>query len=361
MKRIVILSSILTSCIFIFICFFNNSQIFAASDEYPEWNNNPEVFHINREEAHSSLFPYSNEKEALHGDYEESKNYLSLNGQWKFNLSENPDSRPEDFYMEDYDVELWDEIKVPGNWQTQGFDYPIYVNIQYPWTGIENPSPPYAPTIYNPVGSYKTTFEINKNWNKKQVYLSFQGVESAFYVWINGNLVGYSEDSYTTKDFDVTEYLKEGTNSIAVEVYRWSDGSWLEDQDFIRLSGIFRDVYLYATPKTHISDFEITTDLDSDYKDATMTVEAQVSSEHYNSLKNYKVEAKLFDTKNNKVLKTPVILNKESQNSDTIFLKGEVEIKNPLKWTAETPNLYKVVLNLKNKYNKVVESETGGV
>lgn len=219
--------------------------VYAENQENPEWNNNPETFQVNREPAHATLMPYKNVQSALKGERSKSSYYQSLNGKWDFHWSKNPAERPEDFYKEDYNIKDWDKIDVPSNWQLKGYDYPIYTNITYPWTGYEKPNPPSAPTIYNPVGSYKRSFTVPNNWNGQPVHISFQGVESAFYVWVNGKKVGYSEDSYTPAAFDITKYLKPGKNSIAVEVYRWSDGSWLEDQDFIRLSGIFRDVYLF--------------------------------------------------------------------------------------------------------------------
>ncbi|MPQ43238.1 DUF4981 domain-containing protein [Clostridium tarantellae] len=268
-----------------------------------------------------------------------------------------------DFFEDDFDTTGWNKITVPSNWQTEGHDYPIYTNQTYPWTGVERPRAPKAPTKYNPVGSYKRTFNVPKGWDdERRVYLSFQGVESAFYVWINGQKVGYSEDSYTAKDFDITDYLKEGENTISVQVFRWSDGSWLEDQDFIRLSGIFRDVFIYSTPEVRVRDFTIETDLDENYEDSTLNVELDLT----NYLKNneeYTVEAMLYDDNYKKVLNEPLTMKTDfteaseyNENATQTLLKGRVDIENPKKWSAETPNLYTLIISLKDKEGNELEA-----
>jgi beta-galactosidase len=201
-----------------------------------------------------------------------------LNGDWKFHFSENPDQRIRNFYETEYDDRSWNEIMVPSHWQLQGYDYPQYTNITYPWVGKEDIKPPFAPTKYNPVGQYRNSFTIPKGWEGQPVYLHFEGVESAFYVWVNGEMVGYSEDTFAPAEFDVTPYLIDGENQLAVEVYRWCDASWLEDQDFWRMSGIFRDVYLYSSKEVHINDFFVTTDLDENYENAELKIQAKVTN-----------------------------------------------------------------------------------
>ncbi|MDD2756767.1 MAG: hypothetical protein PHS80_14740, partial [Methanothrix sp.] len=181
-----------------------------------EWNNNPEVFQVNREPAHATFIPFADVETALKQDPKDSPYYLLLNGQWSFHWAENPGARPMDFYKEDYDISQWDQIKVPSSWQLEGYDYPIYTNVTYPWTGYENPRPPKAPTLYNPVGSYRHTFTIPEQWEGREVFISLQGVESAFYLWVNGEQVGYSEDSFTPAEFYMTEYLQRGENTLAV-------------------------------------------------------------------------------------------------------------------------------------------------
>jgi beta-galactosidase len=267
-----------------------------------------------------------------------------------------PSLRPQNIYAANFDDSSWDTISVPGNWQTQGFDYPIYTNVTYPWSGYENISPPAAPTVYNPVGSYRRTFTLPQNWEKQPCIVHFAGVESAFYVWVNGNYVGYSEDSYTPAEFDVSSYLNDGENTIAVQVFRWSDGSWLEDQDFIRLSGIFRDVYLYNLPPVHISDFHYTTNFDNDFKDAQFNFSAQLETQNTGNTAGYVVNAQLFDDNNipySLPINLPVTFDAGKAN-----VSSSINVTNPLKWSAEYPNLYTLVISLSNPSGTVIEYES---
>ena len=322
-----------------------------------EWNNKPNVFQVNREPAHATLTPYADIQSAVNKNRAISPYYLPLNGTWKFHLSTNPSQRDTSFFKDDAKVDSWNNIQVPGDWQTQGFDYPIYTNITYPWTGRENPAPPNAPTIYNPVGSYRREFTLPENWNGREIFLSFEGVSSAFYVWINGNYVGYSEDTFTPKDFDITKYLRTGNNNISVEVYRWSDGSWLEDQDMIRLSGIIREVYLFATPSVHIYDFHYITDLDGSYKNAELTVKAKLKSYSQTAPENYSVEALIYNSEGSQV--TSLQLGAAVFGSgNELDLSNATTVSNPLKWSAEFPNLYTLVLVLKDQGGNIVETES---
>ncbi|QTM99132.1 DUF4981 domain-containing protein [Sediminibacillus dalangtanensis] len=346
----------------LFLFFVVSTSIEAADNSEPEWNNNPETFKVNREPAHATLMPYDSIKTALEGDRTASSFYKSLNGEWRFRWSKNPDGRPEDFYKNSYDISTWDTIQVPGNWQLQGFDYPIYTNITYPWTGYEQPEAPKAPTVYNPVGSYKRTFTIPDNWDGREIFLSFKGVESAFYVWINGEKVGYSEDSYTPAEFNISDYLHPGENSLAVEVYRWSDGSWLEDQDFVRLSGIFRDVYLYSTPTIHMNDFTVTTDLDEAYVDASLDVEVDIQNFSESKEANeYQVEAHLYNENDKLVSKEPIKMDVRLDGKQAFTTNSSQLIKNPKKWSAENPNLYKLVLVLKDNNGNIIETESSKI
>lgn len=340
------------------------SALADITQEYPEWNNRPRTFQVNREPAHATLVPYADSASALaaakadissSGIRADSRYLKLLNGMWKFCFSKNPDTRPMDFYKESYDVSKWKEIKVPSNWQMEGYDYPIYTNITYPWTGYEQPKPPYAPTVYNPVGSYKKIFTIPNDWDGRQIFLSFQGVSSAFYVWVNGQKVGYSEDSYTTKDFNITQYIHQGENSLAVEVYRWSDGSWLEDQDVVRLSGIFRSVMLYSTPQVHIRDFKVVTDLDAKYKDATLTMSANIKSYLQNGEEVCVLEAMLYDDKQKPVFNSLVSISGKTENGAEVLLTMDQKVLNPVKWSAEHPYLYTLVLSLKDAAGAVTE------
>lgn len=267
----------------------------APANGYPEWNNNPTIFELNRLDAHATRISYTSTKEALQGERTGSERYVSLNGDWKFSFAENAEARIADFYKLDYDCSSWASIPVPSHWQLQGYDYPQYTNVTYPWVGKEDIKPPFAPVKYNPVGSYATTFTVPEGWDGQPVFISFQGVESAFYVWVNGDLVGYSEDTFTPADFDLTPYLQEGENKLAVEVYRWCDASWLEDQDFWRMSGIFREVYLYTAPQVHIYDFFAKAALDANYEDGELTIEVKVRFEEEASEQQTAVEAMLYD------------------------------------------------------------------
>ncbi|WAA09276.1 glycoside hydrolase family 2 TIM barrel-domain containing protein [Fervidibacillus albus] len=325
---------------------------------YPEWNNNPEIFQLNRLEAHATLMPYLTFHEALKGERTASPFYQSLNGRWKFAFSETPEKRNREFYKTEAECGDWEEIQVPSHWQLQGYDYPHYTNVRYPWEGKEELKPPFAPVKYNPVGQYVRTFTIPEHWRDFPVYISFQGVESAFYIWVNGHLVGYSEDSFTPAEFDLTPYLVDGENKLAVEVYRWSDASWLEDQDFWRLSGIFRDVYLYATPAVHIQDFFVRTELDDAYEHANLKVQTKITN--YEKVFRGKIflELALFDEQQNNVLAERVV--KIFDVTDKQYEENELSVfvKNPMKWSAEHPYLYTLIVSLKDEKNQVIEYES---
>lgn len=324
---------------------------------FPEWNNNPETFQVNRIPAHASMMSYHSLEEALIGDKTASARYYSLNGIWKFAFAKTPNERIQAFYQTDYDVSDWSDMPVPSHWQFQGFDYPQYTNIRYPWVESEPElKPPFAPTKYNPVGSYIRTFEVPESWDGQPVYLSFQGVESAFYVWVNGELVGYSEDTFTPAEFDITAYLTNGENKLAVEVYRWCDASWLEDQDFWRLSGIFRDVYLYTKPKQSIVDFFVRTQLDEAYQDAEVTIDVKLDNYYSDAAQGIRVEAQLYDSKQLAIWQDSLaaMVSFERDGERQLTLSGQA--LNPLKWSAEAPHLYTLVLSLFDKTGNLLET-----
>jgi len=335
----------------------NIAYVESVKAQAAEWDSTPNIFQVNRLPAHATLMPYNDVPQALQAERYASPNCMLLNGEWKFNFATNPASCPASFYENGYDIGSWDNIEVPGSWQVQGFDYPIYTNSVYPWTGHEEPEPPDAPTVYNPVGSYKRTFTLPAGWDTREVFLSFQGVESAFYVWINGQYVGYGEDSFTADEFDITDKVYAGENTIAVRVYRWCDGSWLEDQDFIRLSGIFRDVYLYSTPKTHMYDFTVVTDLDDSYIDAELSVNVSIHNYDAVTISGYSLEISLYNADNQFILLT-------EESGITIDSYQEMTISqiqlvtNPYKWSAEKPYLYTLVLSLKNDQGTEIETES---
>ncbi|WP_373232307.1 glycoside hydrolase family 2 TIM barrel-domain containing protein [Cohnella sp.] len=327
----------------------------SPSNGYPEWNNNPTIFQLNRMDAHSTLITHDSLEEALIGDRQSSAHYHLLNGQWRFAFAENPDKRIKDFYKSDFDSSSWNEIKVPAHWQLQGYDYPQYSNVRYPWIDSEILKPPFAPTKYNPVGSYIRTFHVPDGWQGKPVFISFQGVESAFYIWLNGELVGYSEDTFTPAEFDLTPYLIEGENKLAVEVYRWCDASWLEDQDFWRMSGIFRDVYLFTAPEAHIYDFFVNTDLDEDFRDADLRVDAAIINYFGEDVGDLTVDAQLYDGKGSPLLAQSLQMKASLGANASCEVKGTVAVSNPLKWSAEQPNLYTLVLRLNDAQGQAVQ------
>lgn len=322
-------------------------QYTPPANGYPEWNNNPDIFQLNRLEAHSHMMAYASAEGVLAGDPAASSYFFSLNGTWKFSLADTPEQRARDFYRTDFDSSGWADMPVPSHWQFQGYDYPQYTNIRYPWSEREPElKAPFAPTTYNPVGSYVRSFEVPASWAGQPVFLSFQGVESAFYVWVNGELAGYSEDTFTPAEFDITAYLFEGENKLAVEVYRWCDASWLEDQDFWRLSGIFRDVYLYSAPPLRVADFFAKPTLDADYRDAVLTVDVKLENYFGYRYDASRLELQLYDASGRAVWDAAHSLAVASASEEALALTLSAPVTAPLKWSAEAPHLYTLVLSL---------------
>jgi len=311
-----------------------------------DWEN-PQMFNLNREEPDATMISYPDELSALEDNKANSPNCLSLDGIWKFNYVDSPDKRPYWFFKDDYDIRDWDDIEVPSNWQMKGYDVPIYVNIPYPFKN----DPPNIPHDWNPVGSYKRNFKVPSDWKNKEVFLHFGAVSSAFYVWINGELVGYSEDSKVPAEFNITKYLRKGNNSLSVEVYRWSDGSYLEDQDFFRLSGIQRSVFLHARPKTYINDFFAVGDLKNRYSDGLLKLDVSLKSTEKNENK-YVIEASLFENDQKVYFESKDI--KISDNKASVNFSKE--FPGVRKWTSETPDLYSLVINLKDDSDNILES-----
>jgi len=328
-----------------------------CAEEPPDWEN-PAVFNIGKESPHATLMIYPDVKTALRGNRAASPYFESLDGTWKFYWVPKPADRPKDFYKADFDDSGWAEIPVPSNWQIHGYGIPIYVNIRYPW----NPTnPPKIPHDNNPVGSYRRTFAVPESWDGRQVFLHFDGVESAFYAWVNGQKVGYNQGSRTPAEFNITRYLKKGRNLLAVEVYRWCDGSYLEDQDFWRLSGIFRSVYLYSTPELHVRDFTVVTELDQQYRDAALKLDVAVHNYGPKPLQG-EVEIVLLDTASEpaaapggRPLFAPVQKSLSAQPGKDTTVRFTQNVANPRKWTAETPNLYTLLIALKDSAGKLLE------
>ena len=423
---------------------FLATPVFATA---PDWENQ-QILHVNTEPLRATFIPFATVEQALHNDFTNSSFYFSLDGSWKFNWVGNPNERPTNFFETNFDDSTWTNIAVPSNWEMKGYGTPIYLGSGYPFK-IDPPrvtsEPPTniwtAYTNRNPVGSYRKTFELPKNWNGRRTFIHFDGVGSAFYLWCNGTKIGFSKDSRTPAEFDLTNFTKPGLNQIAVEVYRWNDGSYLEDQDMWRMSGIFRSVYLFSTADARIRDFTVRTDLDTSYCDAILQIKPELATENNLSLSNWTVHALLFDPNNSPVLltassdttnrivkinnknkdkadskadstpksksadktksksksepksgakakeeqskkkNTPVIftttnlirdadeiLNADfsskildarmAQRGEPKFSWLEANIKNPAKWTAETPNLYSLVLTLNDTNGTVVEADS---
>lgn len=268
-----------------------------------------------------------------------------------------PADRPMDFWREDYDIADWDEIPVPSNWQRHGYGIPIYTNVKYPYS-IDKKIIPKIDHENNPVGSYRRSFAVPEDWLKTDgnIIIHFDGVKSAFYIWINGTRVGYSQGSMTPAEFDITDYLREGDNSISVEVYRWSDGSYLEDQDMWRLSGIYREVFIYKTPSVHITDWFVRTSFDDAFKDAELTLDVKIENTRQNDLEDIKLIAQFYDL-NHKLLKEiPAEILKVGKNS-VFKTKLSSRFMDPRKWSAEVPHLYQLLLILKDSGDKIIEVE----
>jgi beta-galactosidase len=321
-----------------------------------DWEN-PLVVGRNKRPGHVPLGAYPDAKTALTCDRTASPYVQSLNGNWKFHLAPSPGRVPDGFFREDFDVSGWDEITVPGNWQLQGFaDKPIYTNVHYPFPR----HPPLVPE-QNPTGCYRTTFTLNSNWQGRDVLLLFESVDSAFYLWVNGQEVGYSQGSRLPAEFDITPYLRTGKNTLAAQVMRYCDGSYLEDQDMWLMSGIQRDVVLYSKPKICLLDFTVRTEFDDQYDDATLKIEAFIT--RVPGMAAYSVEAMLYDADGAPVFAEHVaaaVSDRTPYRAETKTACAMIEqrVTAPHKWTAETPYLYRLVLTLKDPDGQPVDFES---
>lgn len=331
----------------IFLVFVITFTFHGIKSQTNDWEN-PHVFGINKEKQRATALPYNNIRQAIEDNYGSSPFYMSLSGIWKFKWSKNPSESPVEFYKNSYETTGWSDIKVPGNWELQGFGTPIYTNAEYPY---EN-NIPFINHNDNPVGCYKHEFNIPESWKGRRVYLHFEAGTSAMYVWINGEKVGYSEVTKSPAEFDITKYTKTGKNKIAVEVYRWSDGSYLEDQDFWRLSGIDRNVYLYSTNQVRIQDFFAKPDLDQQYKNGSLDLKLE--------LKNYTgrsftgtIGYSVIDELGKKIIeKTKSVSINENSSS---YPEYKENVNSPKLWSNETPDLYTLLLELKDSKGKTVE------
>lgn len=321
MRKLVLLSALA-------ICTFSGN-----AQSFKEWQD-PAINAINRAPMHTNYFAYES-AEAAKGDKEESSNFMTLNGIWKFDWVANADARPTDFWKQDFNDKGWNDLQVPGVWELNGYGDPIYVNVGYAWRNQFKNNPPMVPTTNNHVGSYRKEIVVPSDWKGKDIIAHFGAVSSNMYLWVNGKFVGYSEDSKLEAEFDLTPYLKTGQkNLIAFQVFRWCDGSYLEDQDFFRYTGVARDCYLYTRNKKRIEDLRITPDLDAQYQDGSLHIELSLKG-------NCNVTLELFDAENKLVIASEV--------KGTKKIVETLNVKKPNKWTAETPYLYTLYATSKEK------------
>ncbi len=314
-----------------------------ALAQQTEWTD-PNVNAVNRAPMHANFFAFDSVDDALQGVKEKSSNFMTLNGPWKFFWVKNSDARPLDFFQTDYNDKGWNTMQVPGLWELNGYGDPIYVNVGYPWRSQFKNNPPHVPVTDNHVGSYRREINIPADWKGEEIFAHFGSVTSNIYLWVNGKYVGYSEDSKLEAEFNLTKYLKPGKNLIAFQSFRWCDGTYLEDQDFMRLSGVGRDCYLYTRQQKHIKDIRVTPDLDANYTNGTLAVSADLSAKAAGST----LALELLDHTGKAVA------------TATVKGKGKVvtnmEVSNPKKWNAEEPYLYTLVSTLKDKKGTVIEA-----
>lgn len=329
------------------------------AQEIKDWWNDVSVFEVNKVVPRTNVIPYQDENGIKNLEYRNSPFYKCINGKWKFNWVERPADKPQGFYEVGYDVSSWDLLAVPSNWELNGYGVPVYINQQNEFPSNQ----PYAPTEYNPVGCYVHTFDVPEEWDGRNVYINFGAVKSAFYLWINGNFVGYSEDSKTPAEFDITKYINKGAeNTLAVEAYRFSDGSYLECQDYWRMSGITRDVFIYSKPKVNVFDFFVKAELNDNYSKGIFEIDIDLNyGKKIPSKLNVEVEivnqenAKFVVNKlyTQELTKKEILNSQKSEGHSTIRIKKIIDRVEP--WSAEKPNLYDMTIRLKDKKGNVIE------
>jgi beta-galactosidase len=328
-----------------------SSVLFTITQGVYEWDN-PFINSVNKVRPHSTYISWDSAEQLLNNTPKEnSPYYMSLNGKWKFNWVERPSDRPVGFEDPTYDISSWSDIPVPGNWEMHGYGYPIYVNARYPFPK----NPPYAPKNYNPTGSYKHRFHLPESWDGRRILIHFGSINSAGYLWINGQYVGYSEDSKTPAEWDITEYLTEGENELALQVLRWSSGSYLECQDFWRMSGLQRDVYLHALPQVHIKDFFAKGGLDESYQNGTLELTIDIDdTEKKPASANYSVEFQLYDSAGLLLInRSQQLIYQPGKTNNLIF--NDI-VSNVKAWSAETPYLYQLIVQLKNEQGDLLHT-----
>lgn len=352
MNNFKIFHSIYFLIIPILVC-FTTIQGHPQNIQVPDWEK-PHAVSFNTEKPHATMIPYDTEEKALSNIVSDSKYYLLLNGNWKFRLFDNYTLVPEGFYKPDYDCSEWKTIAVPSTWEVQGYSYPIYSNMPYEFY-TKNPLPPHVPHVYNPVGTYITTFKTPESFTGKKTIIHFGAVKSFFYIWLNGKYIGFSKDSKTPAEFDLTPYLSNGNNILALQVFRWNDGSYLECQDMWRMSGINRDVYIFAKPGVSIQDYFAKAGLTNNYTDGMLSLNIKIQSSQPENIMPHRLTIRLYDSDNkqNKIFEETKDLTPSLENQEINFEKTFTSIK---KWNAETPNLYTLTISLYNSENIIKES-----
>jgi beta-galactosidase len=325
----------------------------AQTEPIRDWEN-PNVNQINRLPMRSAYFPYESEALANKEKMENSARFVSLNGDWKFKWVEKYKDRPVNFYDIDFDDSKWVNFKVPADWALHGYGVPIYVNQPYEFS-MHNPTPPTIPGDINHTGSYRRTFIVPETWNGQRIYLHLDGIKSAGYVWINGKLVGYTEDSKLAAEFDVTSFVKTGVNQIAIQIIRWSDGSYLECQDFQRLAGIERDLYVYSRPKVHLNDLNIKTPLDNSYTNGLFTMQAEVFNYTGDNKGKTRVVARIADLNGIQIYCDTLQANELAMAFGKSIVQFKGVIPNVKAWSAEQPNLYRLTVILLDANKQVLE------
>jgi beta-galactosidase len=337
----------LHAAVFVLSCFITSTS---WSQSLPDWGN-PQVFRINKEPARSFFFPMQSQHDLLSAAPWEQSNYKLLNGEWKFNWVEKLELSPLGFESPNFDDSTWGEIAVPANWEINGFGIPYYHSHA---CFKSDAVPPEIPQSYNPVGSYRHVVDIPEDWQGQQVFVHFGAVKSAFYLWVNGKKVGYSQDSKTAAEFDLTDFLKPGKNLLAVQVFRYSDGSYFECQDMWRMSGIERDVFLFARPKVHIRDFHALTTLTDAYENGRLSFSAHIANKNSTAQKVHTVDVQVLDTRGN-VLTEKMLSTKGLAPGQEALVSRELNFDKPLLWSAEAPNLYQLNLTLRDSKGEALE------
>jgi len=357
---------IFSVCFCLIINFFGYSQVEDPIVNYKYYIENPQLIFENKLDAHASFTSFASEREALTFNRENAKYYKSLNGIWKFNWVQSPKNKPNTFMNPSENIDAWGEIKVPANWEIEGFGIPIYVNHQYEFSDYKAPiaddmefidkiypkNPGKVPNNYNPVGSYRRDFNIDKDWDGKELFLHIGAMKSGGFVWINGKYVGYSQGSKLPAEFDITKVVRPGKNTIALQIFRWTDGSYLECQDFWRISGIERDVYIYAQPKVRIEDLDVASTLDKTYENGLLDITVSLKN-HLLKEQKIKVSYELID-ENHQLVKSETSKGIVSSNGNST-LNFKTSIYQVKQWNAEHPNLYSLVFKVKDEKNRDLE------